>query len=500
MTDSNIHFLENDDATRSHYDFAINKAKDAILEGFVETDQPYSGTDPATVIDRVGAVECFPEQGQGIQDALNTLTETIFPDAIRVHNPACMAHLHCPPIIPSVVAELVAASMNQGHASWDLGPSVDALEESFIAEFGELYGLPSTADGVFTVGGTQANLTAMLIARDWYADQILDVDVQASGFASELANLRIICSEEANFTIKQAAAYLGLGETAVVSVPTDNQYRMDVAALERILTELEADNKHPFFVVGTPGTTDFGSIDPLSKIGDVLAARDRESWFHVDAAYGGALILSDSHADKLAGIEQADSITTDFHKFLFQPMSCSMFLLRDTELYRYLTWHTKHLTPADDDMTHRLSKSIQTSRRCDVLKPFLTFRALGTDTVGEMIDATLEVVEYAAEVIAADPDFELLHDPELSTLVFRYCPTKIPDNQDSVEWTSAVNEAIRDRALQSGEVLIAQTQAGGVSCLRITLLNPTIVPSDIDNLVETLRRFGTQVERELLEQ
>ncbi len=488
-------FLHTDEASTRQYRHALESVAEVVTDSTRASDTVYSGADPAAVRASFDEVDCLPLEGSGLDEALETVRETVLSDAVRMSHPWYLAHLNCAPMVPAVAADTLVSTLNQSHAAWDLGPSVDVLEEAFVAEFADLLGLPDSAAGVFTSGGTQANFTALLLARGWYADEYLDTDVQTDGLPAEASAFRLLRSEIGHPTADEAAAKMGLGESATVTVPVDEAHRMDAAALAETVERLVAEGQRPFAVTATAGTTDYGSIDPLAEIADV--ADEYDLWFHVDAAYGGALAVSDRHREKLAGIERADSVAVDFHKFLFQPASCGIFLLREEDNYRYLGHEAAYLNPGRDSVPHRTEKSVQWTRRADVLKPFVTFQTVGREGMAALVDAVIELANRVDDLVAEDPAFDLISASEISTTVFRYCPQETPETVSHGVWADEINDAIRDAALADGRTLLARTQADGRTYLKFTLLNPCTSLDDVAAVLDLIREFGREIESDL---
>ncbi|WP_137290998.1 pyridoxal phosphate-dependent decarboxylase family protein [Natronorubrum halophilum] len=481
-------FLGDADGTAAYED-AIDRARQHLVESFATAEEPYAGTDHETLRERLDTRSVFPDEGTSLEETLETVAEDVLADSVRVHDPSCVAHLHCPPAIPALAAEVLLSATNQSLDSFDQAPAASVLEERVVDACCDLFGYPTGADGVFTGGGTESNLLGLLLARDWYCKTRFDRTVQTGGLPPQGGDLRLICSDAAHFTAEQAAHHLGLGEDAVVTVATDGDRRIDLRALDDTLDRLEAEGRHPFAIVATAGTTDFGSIDPLSPLAD--RAADRDLWLHVDAAYGGACAISDRLRPKLAGIDRADSIAVDFHKLFYQPISCGAFLLRDADHYRLLERNAAYLNPERDDaagVPNLVSKSLRTTRRFDALKPFVTFNALGRTGMADCVEYVCDLADAAAAEIRADPALELCCDPELSAVVFRY---------RSADATGRINRAIRDELLADGEALLARTSVDGVAALKFTLLNPRTTIADLRGILEAVVDRGETLEREL---
>ncbi|MFC4436303.1 MULTISPECIES: pyridoxal phosphate-dependent decarboxylase family protein [Natrialbaceae] len=471
------------------YREAMGWAIDAVLAAYADRENPYSGASPEALAARFDD-PVVPEDGRGLDATVDEVAERVLADSVGTSNPRCAAHLQCPPMIPGLVAETLLAATNQSLDSFDQAPAATVLEERVVDALCDLFDLPAEADGVFTSGGTQSNFQALLLARDRYCARRFDRNVQTDGLPPEADSLRILCSEEAHFTGKQAAHHLGLGEDAVVTVPTDDDRRMDPDALDATLAGLERRDAEPFAVVGTAGTTDFGSVDPLAALAD--RADERGLWFHADAAYGGALALSDEHDDLLEGLERADSIAVDFHKLFYQPISCGAFLLRDGDDFRWMARNAAYLNPEaheEGGVPNLVSKSVQTTRRFDALKPYVAFRALGRSGMAALVDRTLELADEAAALLESADDFELLHEPTLNAVVFRYRPRDGMGDED----VSRLNAAVRRELLRDGRAIVARTEVGGVTSLKFTLLNPTATLEDVAAMLEAVRDCGTAV-------
>ena len=240
-------------------------------------------------------------------------------------------------------------------------------------------------------------------------------------------------------------------------------------------------------IVATAGTTDFGSIDPLPELAAI--ARSFDTWLHVDAAYGGALLFSSQHRGKLAGIEAADSLSIDFHKLLWQPIPCSAFLLRDARNFDYIKMHADYLNPEtheDEGVPNLVTTSLLTSRRFDALKFWISFQSLGRTKLAGMIDRTIALAAHAAEVVRRTQQLELVCEPQLSTVVFRYVPSQgSPDR---------INAAIRQSLFEKGEAIVGHTRVLDRQCLKFTCMNPSATEADMETLLEKVREEGRKLE------
>ena len=245
----------------------------------------------------------------------------------------------------------------------------------------------------------------------------------------------------------------------------------------------------PMAIIATAGNTDFGSIDPLPEIASL--AQSAAAWLHVDAAYGGALLFSAHHRARIAGIEAADSLGLDFHKLFWQPIPCSAFLLRDPRHFDSIKLYADYLNPElhqDAGIPNLVTTSLLTTRRFDALKLWISFQTLGRAQLGSMIDRTIELAEHAAAVIRKTPKLELMCDPQLSTVVFRYVPSRPGKDSD------LINATLRQRLFDRGLAVIGHTRVRNSQCLKFTCMNPTIANSQMEGLIRTITDEAAEIE------
>lgn len=447
-------------------------AKDVVRALGAPTLGPRSVRSPAELHDLVGALEICPREGVDLEAVIAELGEVVWANGVVPSNPACVAHLHPPTLLPAVVSELAIAATNQSMDSWDQAPAATEVELHLVAWLAQLVGFSARASGVMTSGGTASNVLALTLARSWAATQ-LGVDVLQSGLPAEASTWRILCSDQAHFSIQRAAAQLGLGRDAVVSVATNPSGALDVAALDVALGELAARELVPLAIVATAGTTDLGAIDPLDALGE--RARRVGAWFHVDAAVAGAFLLSERLAPALTGIELADSVTVDFHKLWWQPFNASALVVSDVERFELLRVRSNYLDRGDEleGVVNLVGRSLDTSRRFDAAKVVTSLRTLGRRTLAEMLEYLVEIATYAGERVAREPQLELAAPPSAVTCVFY--ARGVPD------------EVVRDvqlRLLARGEVVLGRTVIKNRAALKFTFMNPLVTTGDVDRLVE----------------
>jgi L-2,4-diaminobutyrate decarboxylase len=479
-------FLNSDEGNES---FSVQLSQTMeYLERFYKNNTAAFNGKPADAIEKeMNELSPSSQNGEDPAAVLKEIMQVVVENSIHVSHPTSIGHLHCPPLIPAITSELIIAALNQSMDSWDQSSAATYLEERMIKWIIQKLSLPDKADGTFTSGGTQSNYMGLLLARDHFCDMHWQWNVKEKGLPQEACKMRILCSEEAHFTVKKSAAQLGLGEQAVVTIRTDTNKKMDMAELEDEIDRLKAAGFMPMCVVATAGTTDFGSIDPIGPIASI--ARKHSLWLHVDAAYGGALMLSEAHFKKLEGISEADSITVDFHKLFYQPISCGAFFIKDKSRFRYLTHHADYLNPENDEdrgLVHLVSKSVQTTRRFDALKLFMSLRLVGEKNFAAMIDYTIYLAAQTVKVMKQNQSIEVVtNNPEINAIVFRY--KKGPEEE-----MDDLNMYIYKQILHSGTALIAKTKIKKQLFLKFTLLNPRTTVLDMEDILHRISHFAAE--------
>lgn len=475
-------FLTTDDSKRA-YQKLITQAAEIVSQAL--PTQPYCGKAPAALSDLVGS-DFLPAQPASLEELARILRHVVS-NSISVSHPATAAHLHCPPLLAALAAEVVISALNQSMDSFDQAPIATIVEQKLIRWLCTEAGFPPAASGTFATGGSQSNYMGLLLARDACLQKHWNWSAQKSGLPPEARRLRILCSEVAHFTVEKSAAQLGLGTDSVLRVELDDHFRMLPASLESTIQGLHRQGLLPMAVVATAGTTDFGSIDPLPDLAAIT--RRAKAWFHVDAAYGGALFFSEKHRDKIAGVEAADSLSIDFHKLFWQPIPCSAFLVRDARYFDSIKFHADYLNPElheDEGIPNLVTTSLLTSRRFDALKLWISFQSVGREKLAAMIDRTIELAFAAADAIRSKTDFQLMCEPQLSTVVFRYvCKTHSEADR--------VNGEIRQSLFDRGLAVLGHTRVKGRQCLKFTCMNPTVTKADLENLVELIQRRGRDI-------
>ena len=481
------------------YTSLMHDVVDILGDRFRTTERAASAKERSGLQAAVDAVD-LDTAGVGNAEALREVDALYADNAVWFHHPSYVAHLNCPVAVPAVAAEAMLAAINTSVDTYDQSEVATLMERRLIdwtcAHLGFAGG-----DGIFTSGGTQSNLQALFLARENVlaeaAGHVEAVDAESRRGGPDLgapnrrdllSRLRILATDQAHFSVSRAAFLLGLDAEAVVTVPTDRSGRMDAEALNASLLAIQANDQIPMAVVATAGTTDLGVIDPLETIAEVCESAN--VWLHVDAAYGGGLLWAPQRAHLLDGISRATSVTIDFHKTFFQPVSSSALLIRDASLFAPTIHHHDYLNPEAeaqeaDAEPNQVDKSLQTTRRFDALKLWTTLRARGAGEIGSMLDTVCDLATDVRALLEDQADFEVLGASDLSTVLFRFTPA----TADQVTCDELV-PLIRRVLFRSGRAAIARTVIDGTPWLKLTLLNPDTRIDDVTAVLDLVRATG----------
>lgn len=456
----------------------IEQTVNSICES-LSNNKAYEGLSPEQLQSNLKNIPLLPNQGLGFEAVLKKVKEIILPNFLRTSSTSYMAHLHSPALIESIAAELILATFNQSMDSWDQSPIATEVEVDVVNQLCQLFNLGKDSDGVFTSGGSQSNLSGLFLARDIFCKNSLRWDVKMNGLPKNYSKFKIYTSEISHFSMEKSAHLLGLGYNAVRKVPVDLNGVMDINILEKMLENDIANDNLPFCIVATLGTTDYGSIDSLDKIS--ILCKKFGLWLHADAAYGSGLIVSSKYKSRLGNLSLCDSITIDFHKMFLLPISCGLFLVKEAKNFEPLSFHADYLNREDDEeegYVNLVGKSLQTTRRFDALKVWMTFQVRGKNGYSNIIDTCVENAEYLYKKLLNDDYFEVAIKPEISSLVFR------------LNNTDEVNKNVRKHLLHQEGIVIGQTVYNNKTFLKFTLLNPLVTHATLDSIIEKIKEIS----------
>ncbi|HEX5993970.1 MAG TPA: pyridoxal-dependent decarboxylase [Jiangellales bacterium] len=410
------------------------------------------------------AEDVFPE----VLDALQRWgVHTTHPRYFGLFNPT--------PTWWGVAGELIAAAVNPQLAAYSHAPAAVEVERHVLRYFAARLGLPASADGSFTTGGAEANLTAVIVALTRRFGSYAQ-----SGVGGLSGPPVLYASTESHLAWLKIAHLTGLGRDAVRLVPVDGRHRLDVSQLRRLHDTDVAAGRLPFLVVGTMGTTGGGAIDPLSELAAV--ARDRNLHFHVDAAWGGAVALSDRLRPLLAGVEVADSVTVDAHKWLSAPMGAGMFITRHpAALVESFRVSTAYMPASEDGTGDPYTTSVQWSRRFAGLKVFLALAVLGQRGYAEQLERDVQLGTVLAHRLAEN-GWQRVNDTPLPVVCVVHPAADAMGPQHSHAWHAAVAA----RVVASGQAWLSPVRLAGRTALRLCLTSYRTRHRHIEDVVAAL--------------
>jgi aromatic-L-amino-acid decarboxylase len=406
-----------------------------------------------------------PERPEPMSEILNDFERTIVPGITHWNHPGFFAYFAITGSGPGIIGELLAAALNANGMLWKTAPAVTELEEVTLDWLRQLVGLPAGFEGAINDTASSSSLYALTAARE----AVDGLEARRTGLCGrpDAPRLRLYVSSQTHSSIDKAAIVLGVGLNGVARIPTDDQFRMDPAALEAAIDCDLKDGWRPFAVVPTVGTTATTSIDPVPAIADL--AERYGLWLHVDAAYGGPLAILPERREVLAGCERADSLVLNPHKWLFTPIDCSVLYCRRPELLRQAFSQSMEILEADDGPRVRNLMDYGTAlgRRFRALKLWAILRYFGAEGIRARLREHLRLAQLFAGWIDASHDFERVAEVPFSTVCFRYAPP----GEVNARRLDALNQAIHDRVNSEGAFFINAIPLRGRQILRVAIGN-----------------------------
>src|SRR5437870_1118472 len=439
--------------------------------------------------------EPLPLKGMTAEDILAEFARDVAPHAMQIPSPRYFGQFNPPPLAIGVWADALCSALNQNAGAWRNGPTSALIEDRAIRWLCELLGYGPGAFGVLASGGSEANLIALKCARDSVADNITGLGMRAAG------ELLVYASEQCHVSVEKSVDILGLGRKSLRKIDTDARFHIRLDLLREAIKKDRSEGRLPCCIVGMAGATSTGVIDSLPELASI--AREHNCWFHVDAAYGGGLAFSDRHRDKLRGIELANSITFDPHKWMFVPFACGATLVRDGGRVLRDSFDISPEYLSEDrggaDVEYDFFRYGQMgTRRFNALKLWMAFKFMGKRGYAETVERQIELTEYFAGRLDELPDFERVGEIETAVCCFRYLP----------EWVRALAQADQDRVQQalqqriekSGQAFFPSTILHGRRALRVNINSYLTERRHIDDLIELLQSEGDAFMKEGIEQ
>lgn len=422
-----------------------------------------------TKLEKIG----IPVKGRPIETVMDEMIQDIYKYRYYVNHPRYFGFVPGPASPLSWLGDIMTSAYNLHAGSWMSCPAANCIEQKLIHWFCNLAGYGEESGGIFVSGGSIANMTALIAARD----KILPADKLSLGVA--------YVSDQTHSSVTKGLRMIGIPNHRIRKIRTDSSFRMDPSQLELAIQSDSSNGFIPFVVIATAGTTNTGSIDPLEEISNIC--QKYHLWMHVDGAYGASILLSKKYKHLLKGIEYSDSISWDAHKWLFQTYGCSMVLIKDKKnLLNSFSTHPEYLNDLEMEQEDKNAwdMGIELTRPARSLKLWLTIQVLGCDALGNAIEHGFQLAQWAEEELRKERVIEIISPAQLAIVTFRYAPNHLTEKQ-----RDQLNQNISKKMLEDGYAGIFTTELNGKKVLRICCIHPDTTKMDILHTVSLLNHY-----------
>jgi aromatic-L-amino-acid decarboxylase len=424
--------------------------------------------------------EPLPQHAMGLDKLLQEVLQDVLEQSYHPSHPRAFAYVNAPSNFVGVLADTLREGYDVISAAWRDSPAVAMIELVTLDWLRQIIGMPENTGGIFTSGGSIANLTGLAVARH-------------VKLANDLSGAVVYCSGQTHFASTKALPLLGLRADQLCKLPVDSDFRLSLPALVDAVAADRKQGKRPFCVIANAGTTNTGAVDPLPEI--AAFCRENDLWLHVDGAYGAGAVLSDKGRAALRGIELADSLAIDPHKWLFQPYELGCILVRDRrqlwETFNISAEYLKHLVDPSLEEVNFFEYGIELTRGFRALKLWMSLKAFGIESFKAAVSRGLENAEIAEHHLRQSPKWQIITPAQLGIITFRYHVEGLSDEQ-----LDALNDQIADRITADGFAFVHTTILNGRTVLRLVMINPRTTDEDIAETVRRLEHFGDAIIKE----
>lgn len=429
--------------------------------------------------DKINQLQSIPlsNKARELDEVINEMKELVYSNQAYMQHPRCFIFIPSPASLLSWTGDIMTSAYNPHAGSWLQSSSASCIEGKLIRWMCDLANYPKEAGGLFVSGGSMANLTALATARNIK----LNEDQYAKGIA--------YVSDQTHSSVAKGLRIIGFKDKQIRKVKTNEQFQLDVQALENVIKEDIARGWIPFAVIATSGTTNTGTIDPLADISTIC--KTHNLWMHVDGAYGASILVSKTHRHLLDGISHADSISWDAHKWLQQTYSCSSLLVKDQQhLLNTFSTHPEYLKDAqtNEQELNYWDLGPELTRPARSLKLWVTLQTLGIDALSDSIDHNIYIAEYMQQKIKNMKDWEIVSSAKLAIVNFCYAPKGLTNAQ-----LDELNRQISKELLAIGYAGILTTQLHNQVVLRVCSIHPNTTETDIDMSVQLLDEIAKRL-------
>lgn len=423
--------------------------------------------------------EPIPNDPQSLERIQKILEEKLVPYCTHVNHPGYMGLITPSPNPAGILGDLLASALNQNLGGYTIGPSATMMELQVIRWLNDLVGYDEKAGGNLTSGGMTANFIGLKLARDFTTGDT----AQFEGLKGKWA---VYVSEERHVSIDKAVDAVGVGRANLRTLPTNENYELEIDALEAALSKDHAEGIRPLCIIGLAGTTNLGAVDDLNHL-HYLAKRER-CWFHVDAAYGGGMLLSQKNKNLLDGIAFADSVTIDPHKWFYAPLDVGSILVKNhdrlTRSFGIQHAYLKDQSGPENERYQFYVHGFEQSKRFRSLKVWMSFQHYGKDKIGEWVDKNVEQAKHLHMLASTSEDFESATEPKMSAICIRFIGKGLTEDQNT-----HLHHEVAARIEKEGNFWFATTTLKGKTWFRINPVNIYTTIQTMDELFKTLQLY-----------
>jgi len=473
---SNSHKLQLNKEDMKNYGYQVI---DTIVEHF-ETERSKKPVAFASreEMDSLFKIE-VPEDPSHFQDVLDFVVTKVLPNSNIVSHPKSYSFVPGPSNYISVMADTLATGFNVFSGGWAASPAAAELEIVTMHWLLKLFKFPTKkGGGIFTSGGSMANLTALVTARR-----------QCCG--DDFSKAIIYMSDQAHSSNIKAIRVLGFKKEQVRIIPTDLEFKMAINKLKNAIAKDRLEGLQPFCIIASAGTTNTGTVDPLNEIAAIC--KTEKLWFHIDGAYGGAAILSKKGSQLLKGIEKADSLAIDPHKWLFQPYEMGCLIVRNHKwLSQAFSEKPEYLRDIEGNTSeiNFYDHGIQLTRRFRALKFYMSIKTFGLKAFKEAVSYSIDLAEDVEQLLRKSSHWEVISPATLAVINFRYHPI---NNKFSEKELDTINQKISAKIVASREALLVTTILQNQVVLRMCLINPRTTLKDVQETIELCETYAEDI-------
>jgi len=473
------------DFTHSEFESLLNKATQMVINQFddLENKKAYHYYSQSELENWFN--EPLPQEAKNPEEVLAEVQQKVMDTATNNLGPYMYAYVMAGGTQISIIAEQLAATINQNVGKWHLAPAINEIEKRVIQWGGEITGYDDNAAGVLLSGGSAANLAGLAVARNLFFEKM---DIRQNGLFG-MQPFTLYASTEVHGCVDKSVEELGIGTKQLRKIETNSDFTINLNVLEKTIKKDIEQGFLPFCIIGNAGTVNTGAIDNLSALSNI--AKENNMWFHVDGAYGGLLGSLPSVKEKYQGIEQADSLAVDFHKWLYQPFEAGCLLVKDWDKLKKSYFKVASYLDASMEEQGRINFNehyFQLSRNAKALKIWMSLKTYGIKAIKQMIQKDIDLAGYLSKKIDEDPDFELVAASDLAISCFRY--TKSLTSEEEI---AAFNRTLITALEKDGRVFITGTTIQNKYVIRACLINHRMHTGTVDYLIDVIKKVASTI-------